>query len=310
MVTAAASYLPAEVRGIERFAALAEPALHEACAPLLSSRQAFARGQWHLTLYLCLPPSRPGLHTQLAPHLARLLQERAPEGISLSRVEVIATGHAAGWHALWQAAQRLQTRGTEACLIGGIDSYLDVDTLEWLDANEQLKSTTHRWGFIPGEAAGFCLLASNFLASRYRMTSLLELHSVGVALEKNRIKTDTVCTGEGLTHALREVLRHLPEDERVDEVIGDLNGERYRADEYGFSLTRVGHRFAQAFRSHTPADCWGDVGAASGPLFWILAAASGLRGYARGPRVLTWGSSEGGERGAALFRIPVIHRRT
>ena len=52
----------------------------------------------------------------------------------------------------------------------------------------------------------------------------------------------------------------------------------------------------------TPASCWGDVGA-SGPLFGALAIASGLRGYAKGPRAMLWTSSEGGQRGAAILHL-------
>jgi 3-oxoacyl-[acyl-carrier-protein] synthase-1 len=54
----------------------------------------------------------------------------------------------------------------------------------------------------------------------------------------------------------------------------------------------------------TPADCWGDIGAASGPLFANLAVAAGLRGYAKGPRTLIWASSERGDRAAAVVLTP------
>jgi len=53
----------------------------------------------------------------------------------------------------------------------------------------------------------------------------------------------------------------------------------------------------------TPADCWGDVGAASGPLFVMLAVVAGLKGYANGPHMMIFTAAETGERTAALIRI-------
>ena len=50
-----------------------------------------------------------------------------------------------------------------------------------------------------------------------------------------------------------------------------------------------------------PADCWGDVSAASAPLGLVLSTISGRKAYANGTHALIWASSESGERGAALI---------
>ncbi len=127
---------------------------------------------------------------------------------------------------------------------------------------------------------------------------------VATAQEKNLIQTDSVCLGEGLTEAVRAVLEMLPSTQtRIDYMICDMNGEPRRADEFGYTMVRTSDRFVNAIDFLTPADCWGDVGAASGPLFVILALAAGLRGYTKGPHTLVWTSSEGGERCAAVVQI-------
>ncbi len=82
-----------------------------------------------------------------------------------------------------------------------------------------------------------------------------------------------------------------------------MNGEPYRADEFAYTIVRHGGRFVDASDFLTPADCWGDVGAASGPLFVVLAATSGQRGYAKGALTLFWTSSDSGERCAALVSV-------
>jgi 3-oxoacyl-[acyl-carrier-protein] synthase-1 len=82
-----------------------------------------------------------------------------------------------------------------------------------------------------------------------------------------------------------------------------MNGEAYRADEYGFTIVRTSQHFASAGDFLAPADCWGDVGAATGPLLLALAVIAARKSYAPGPHALLWTSSEGGERSAALIRL-------
>src|SRR6266567_2829976 len=122
------------------------------------------------------------------------------------------------------------------------------------------------------------------------------------ASEKNLIKTESVCLGKGLTEAFQKVLAELPSaTDQIDHSICDMNGEPYRADEYGFAVSRLAKRFVNASDFVAPADCWGDVGAASGPLFVSLLVAAGQRGYARATHNLVWTSSESGERCAAIL---------
>jgi 3-oxoacyl-[acyl-carrier-protein] synthase-1 len=114
--------------------------------------------------------------------------------------------------------------------------------------------------------------------------------------------TRTVCLGEGLTAAFRGVL---DPRRRVAHGYCDLNGEPYRADEYGFAACRTAECFEDAGSVTAAAECWGDVGTASAPLGIGLAAAAWGRGYAPGAVQLVWGSSASGPlRGAALLGAP------
>ena len=80
-----------------------------------------------------------------------------------------------------------------------------------------------------------------------------------------------------------------------------MNGEPYRADEFGFTALRTKEGFESASDFVAPADCWGDVGAAGGLLHLMLACAAAHKGYANGPLALVWASAEAGERAAALL---------
>jgi 3-oxoacyl-[acyl-carrier-protein] synthase-1 len=182
-----------------------------------------------------------------------------------------------------------------------VDSYLDTDTLEWIERNDQLHKSTNAWGFVPGEAAAFCLLCSGETARRHHLVPLGWILGVETSFEENRIKTETVCIGKGLTDAVRKVLDLMSATRcKIDNIICDQNGEAYRAAEQGFLLARTMERFVDASDFLSPADCWGDVGAASGPLFVMLASAAAQKKYGKGPSTLLWTSSEGGERAALI----------
>ena len=81
-----------------------------------------------------------------------------------------------------------------------------------------------------------------------------------------------------------------------------MNGEPYRADEFGFAALRTKEAFVSASDFVAPADCWGDVAAAASPLHLMLAADRRREGAMRTARTRSlWASSESGERGAALL---------
>lgn len=301
-VVASAPYIDTDVVLQERFIELALPAAREALEPV--SR--LLRTRVPIPTIVGLPESRPGLPAELASSLASKLPEATTNGCRITQPTTLPNGHSAGLMAIESACRMIRSGDTEFCLVGGVDSYMDPDTLEWVDDCEQLHNLDNAWGFIPGEAAGFCLLCSDAAATRYELAVLGHLLSVAVAQEENRIKTETVCIGKGLTKAVHDVLQSLPSAETlIDDTICDQNGEAYRGDEFGFMLARTSERFVDTSDFTAPADCWGDVGAASGPLFVILAAAAGMKGYANGPLTLLWTSSEGGERAAALFHAEV-----
>jgi 3-oxoacyl-[acyl-carrier-protein] synthase-1 len=88
--------------------------------------------------------------------------------------------------------------------------------------------------------------------------------------------------------------------EAVDDVYGDINGERYRTDEWGFAVLRTNHAL-RSVQSEVPTQCWGDVGAASGALGCMLAVRAWARGYAKGTRALVWAGSDGGLRSAVVL---------
>ena len=293
-VLAMAPYLEAELQGEARMIELARSAAREA---LQMTMQTLG----DVVAIVGLPVSRPGLRPDVTSRLAAGVKGGFLDGISVSRVHFLPNGHSAGLMAIEAGWRELREGRATFVLAGGVDSYVEPDTLEWLDECERLHIPTNGWGFIPGEAAGFCVLCFRETATSYGLPVLGTVGAVSTANEPNRIYTETVCIGKGLTAAVRHVLASLPAGAVIDATICDQNGEAYRADECGFMLARLSEFFVSPTDFLSPADCWGDIGAASGPLFVSLASLAATKGYARGTRTLLWTSSESGERTALLF---------
>lgn len=300
MVVALAPWVDIGLSWMERLAVLARPAVSEAIAPLASA----LHGGPMVPVFIGLPPARPGRAQHLGAVADRVQGDVGDFGLGRAQPVMIEAGHAAGAMAVQAAWEAVCSGAVEFALAGGIDSYAEPDTLEWLEANDQLHSAgpdNNPYGFIPGEAAGFVLLANAVAAERYRLPASLELLSAVTSRETRLIKTDTVCLGQGLT-ALFQRLTGEPCTFPADYMYCDMNGEPYRADEFGFATSRATGLFRDPADFVAPSDCWGDVGAASGPLFVALADAAARKGYAKGPQGVIWTSSESGERCGAVLR--------
>lgn len=255
-----------------------------------------------LTLFVNLPLARPGLPETIAATVQEEMM-RAFAGV-FSRVGVAQLGHAGGLLAMQSALRTLETNPAGACVIAGADSYLDPDTLEWLEETEQLHGAGERnnaWGFMPGEAGGAVLLMTADRAHTLGLDPLAKVVGIGSARETKLNRSGQVCLGEGLSSAVRIATNAYGNGRRLTDVYCDMNGDPYRADEFAFTVTRVRERFVAASDFMSPADCWGDVGAASALLYIALASIASLKGYARGTDVLIWCSSDSGERAAVAL---------
>ena len=190
---------------------------------------------------------------RVSPHrLDAKLRSRLAQHVVLNGGGSTAGGHAGGLLAIYHACKTLRDGKAEFCLAGGVDTYLEPETLEWLDENEQLHSEGNIYGFCPGEAAGFCLMTMLTTARAYGLQPLLEVVGASTASEENRIKTETVVLGEGLGAAFRFLFEDAPKDP-VGRIICDMNGERYRGNEYGFAVIRNPGRFRNAADFETPS---------------------------------------------------------
>jgi 3-oxoacyl-[acyl-carrier-protein] synthase-1 len=288
--------LDARVRGPDRLLALAESALQEACAPLRDVSRSL-----RLPVYLALPELRPGFDRSDVETVRRGLAGLVDLPIHSTEVRAIPAGNAAGFAAFASAADTIERGEVQAALVGGVDSYLHSETLGWLDADLRIASAVSRSGFVPGEGAGFCLLANRTLCQRLGLPPLARVVTTHTGMEEKSMQTEAVCVGEGLAKTIQNACGDLADLGPIDDVICDINGERYRSQEWGFVCLHLPRQISNPTAYLCPANCWGDVGAASAPLFAMLACHAAAYGFAAGSRSLLWAGSDGGLRGAAVL---------
>ena len=288
-----------ELWGPERKLLLTRYAVEDVCSQIDFEQL----GIRELPVYVGLPEERPGWGRGNIESLHRMLDE-VELPIKFESIKVFPHGHAAGLMAMAAASSELSSQRDSLSLVLGVDSYMGFDTLKWLDENRQLANSYNRGAFYPGEGAGAVLVASRDALSRHRLNSVARIQKFGYSIESKKIKTDDLCLGEGLTQCVQMLIQDLQQpEEKIDGVICDINGERYRAEEWGFALLRMGQYFVDPTEYELPASCWGDVGAASGPLFIGIAATAGQKGWAKGQRYMIWNSSESGHRAGILMDL-------
>ncbi len=295
---AQSEYLDIDLCGADRLGELARRAASEAL------KQVKADTSITLPIFIGLPSVRPGRPQTAAGKVSEIVRNQVTlTGLQPGEVQIIETGHSAGTMAIQAAWELVRSGGADLSLCGGVECYLEPQTMAWLEENGQVHGAAdNSWGFTPGEAAGFVVLAAASTADRINSVAALDLLTVITTRETKLIKTDTVCTGEGLTALFRALGAALPPGSQVDHLDCDMNGEPYRADEFGFAVARTAELFRNPLDFHTPATSWGDVGAASGPLLLALADAAVRKGYSPGPLTAAFTSAESGERSGFVVR--------
>jgi 3-oxoacyl-[acyl-carrier-protein] synthase-1 len=274
-----------------RMLRLAAPALKEAVADIGPPADT--------PLLLAFPEALPG---RPAPAGGKFLEHLAKQSGVTFRIAgscVFPNGRAAGFLALAQALALLDTGKESRVIVGGVDSHLDLHLIGTLDAESRLLADGVMDGFIPGEGASFLLLGA--AAGERGGPPRSRILAVATGTERGHRYSEEPYLGEGLAATFQELFSTAGVKEPVQTVLAGLNGEHFGAKEWGTALMRSKKAFADAMRLEHPVDCFGDPGAALGPLLLGIAAI-GVREGHLGEPCLVWSSSDRGERGAALLQ--------
>jgi 3-oxoacyl-[acyl-carrier-protein] synthase-1 len=215
----------------------------------------------------------------------------------------------AGVAAALDLAQERIARGTvERALVIAADSYLDMESLDWLHDRDRLKTKAKPAGLMPGEAGAAMLVEPPASARRRRAATRAIVEAHAFDHEPNHYvaqldgSANGVNTGAALARVIRAAVASLPGGMFEGDLHLDLSGEVWRAHEWGHAQNRLAGVFGPRVRTLLPCGSLGDVGAASAIAAIGCAARSFARGYASGPRALVTASSEHGDVGAIVVR--------
>lgn len=255
------------VDGADRLIELALPALTEVMGKAKFKR----RDLENCGLMLALPQADKTIQPMnLAANFVPALCRRT--GLSTFKLwKTSQAGHTGVFTLLQSAIQKLQAGDLNACLVGGVDSYLMEDRLNHFDTLWRLRSERNVDGFIPGEAAVLVLLETAAQAKARGARPLARLGPLGEGAEAEILSSKKQSTGQGLTTAITQALA-APAAPGCDKVYCSMNGESYYAFEWGITLARLHESLQNVKELLHPADCVGDVGAATGALLMACAA--------------------------------------
>lgn len=247
-------------------------------------------------------PRYEGERQEIAEKLLAHIRKRAPA----ASLQVIAGGNPAVVGCIAAAADLLKQAPDAICIVGGLDSLLALDTLDWLEASQRLRTATfgRNQGLAPGEAVGFAVVEAMAETGRHNGPVLATIAGWGWAVESAPFVSDQPSKSTGLTQACRAAMSAAecnPTD--IRHVVTDLDGEYFRSKEWGLTELRCfgsGNGIRQLWH---PADCMGTVGAASGAVLLAVAVAMMSRVW-RDQHVLIFCSDDEGGRGALVVHPP------
>lgn len=275
---------------------------------LLYARLAAAGSDfWRDTaLWVCTSPPRSedeedaeALQRLLESRLCADLVRRMGLAIPPEHQRLVPRGHVSVLDAVAEASDALAQGRVRRALVVGVDSLVGEEALRWLAFHRRLKTPEQAAGLMPGEAAAALLLESEAVVRRRQAVSAGLVSAVEVLAPSG----DTRDVPPGLALA-RVIEATTAQASRIHTVYGDLNGEEWRARQWGTALVRFSQRPAfQALRQSWPAISLGDTGAASGAIQLALACRTFLRDPASGDTALVWSHADSGTVASAL-----VHR--
>ena len=279
-------------RGRAKLVHLIAPAIREC----LSAVEDIPTGQ--IPLFLCVAEKdRPGRFDGIDD----LLSDEEQEKLNLrfhQKSSIISQGLVGGVHAIRQAATLLYQERLSYCIVAGVDTFLTAGTLTAFEKNDRILTEANSDGFIPGEAGAALLLSPSSTKSDKQMI----IKGIGYGKEEAFIDSGEPLRAEGLVQAFKEALSTAGLSMGdLDYRITDANGEQYNFKEGDLAVTRTLREHKGEFDIWHPADCTGEIGAAT--VFCVLgiAEAAARKDYSRGNNVLCHFGNDNGARAAMIL---------
>lgn len=279
-------------RGREKLLTMAAMAIDE-CTASIPEQHASCK----IPVFIGLPESdRPGRIEGLDDSFSDELRSRlaiSPHLFAPCRCQP--SGRISGTLGITWAEQQFNS-GSPYCIVAGVDTLLIAETLATYHSHRRILTETYSNGFIPGEAAAAVLLTNNS-----SQNSCLWCMGMGNAMEPAPIGSDRPFRADGTTAAIKTALSEAQiGQEDIDYRITDANGEQRFFREAALACTRAVRYKRDILDIWHPADCIGEVGAATVPVALGVALAAAQKNYSPGSTVLMHWGNDSGERSALV----------
>jgi 3-oxoacyl-[acyl-carrier-protein] synthase-1 len=228
------------------------------------------------------------------------LAGQLPEVASFAQREVVLEDSTGFATAIGVARKWLAAGLVDRCVVGGVDSLVQQAVLEAIARRDLLKGPERPSGLAPGEAAAFVVVEPPDRARRAKRPSLLSIDAVAEQREPKDARSSVGFNGGALASVLAAVV---PSASVPRLFLGDLDGTTSRAQDWGSAMARR-PRLVDGAVERYPAEVFGAIGSAEGPVALCLAAEGFRRGTAPGSEAVIWLWSELGSRAALLVRAP------
>jgi 3-oxoacyl-[acyl-carrier-protein] synthase I len=268
-------------------------------APTLAATSDFA-GALPLIVYLGLPHVTPEENPWLA-HFLEYLSICAAVPIDVDKSQIFPMGRAASLLAMENALESLSQNPKSRIVVGGVDSFLDLNRIGILDRERRILSAMVLDGFIPGEGAGFLVLNGAAVEAEANAGAAVFVHGAATVIDPGHRYGSEPALGEGLAQAL-DKLRSAPAVPNipVSSTFAGFNGESFEAKLWGVARLRHTDFFTPGMVLQHPADCVGDMGAATGAILAAVASFALAECQREGPSLI-WAASDHELRGCSLL---------
>lgn len=234
-------------------------------APLAQCLQNYSQDNL-LPLFMSCPESLPGVKPENLQEIIHHIKAQSDAPLDIDNSRIFATGRAGGLHALEVAFRYFESTGAHYAIVGGVETCMfALQHIASLDRDRRTNAAYVSNGYAPGEASAFVLLVNAKFETECGVKEGLKLYSPGFGEEPGNIYSDQVYRGEGLDAAFKQAILHGP-DLPISTIYSSMNGENFWAKEYAVACTRNHRAFVSDVNHEHPADCFGDIGAAYGPL--------------------------------------------
>ncbi len=201
--------------------------------------------------------------------------------------DILNAGNASLHYAIAEAAKVIEHDPDTLCILGCVDCLHRESILDYYEAQSRLKSSGYgrQHALIASEAACFMIIEDQEQARRAGRPILAHISTLGLADERQPRSSEQTGSGKGLTEACQRAMEPLKEVP-IFNILGDLNGEDTRAEEWDTVQLRSFPKYRAAPFLRAPAESYGDIGAASGGVLACIATQGFQRNWLNAPAMI------------------------